>query len=172
MNISYRKLAAKESKLYRDIRLESLRLHPESFSSVYEEQRELPKLMFEKAIEEPIDDRFVLGAFDSEELIGICGFMPIVSKENPDLSAAGKIIQVYVRAAYRGQKIGLNLVEATIDEAFKLPAIELIILGVMAGNISAIRVYEQAGFEIFDGEGIEGVRSIECDRLMIIRREG
>jgi hypothetical protein len=61
MNISYRKLAPDESKQYREIRLESLRLHPESFDSGYEEQSKLPKLKFEKAIEEPGIDRFVWG---------------------------------------------------------------------------------------------------------------
>ena len=80
MKISYRKLGSAETRQYREIRLESLKLHPESFGSTFEEQSKLPKLMFEKALEQPVDDRFVIGAFDQKVLIGICGFIP--SAEN------------------------------------------------------------------------------------------
>lgn len=171
MNISYRKLAPDNSKQYRAIRLESLRLHPESFGADYEEQSALPKLMFEKAIEEPVDERFVMGAIDEGDLIGICGFIPFVLYKGLELTDAGTIIQMYVKAAYRGRKIGLGLVKAVVEEAFKLPEINQIVLGVMTGNKSAIRVYEQAGFEKILTEGGAGGLRSECDRMMIRRRE-
>ncbi|MCA9941291.1 MAG: hypothetical protein KC418_21770, partial [Anaerolineales bacterium] len=101
--ISYRKLAAADAGLYREIRLESLRLHPESFGSGYEAQRKLPKLMFERALESPVDNRFLWGAFDGPRLIGICGYIPFVmgDLDTPDLRNTGTIIQMYVQAAYR-----------------------------------------------------------------------
>jgi RimJ/RimL family protein N-acetyltransferase len=171
MNFTYRKLVADDSAQYRKIRLESLELHPESFGSTYEEQSKLPKLKFEEALEEPIDDRFLIGAFDQGELIGICGFLPFVPDEMLGLSNTGLIIQVYVKSAYRGRKIGLSLVEAAIDEAFKISAIKQIVLGVREGNISAIRVYEQAGFDPYNPKGSEGKFMDGCERMMIIRRE-
>jgi RimJ/RimL family protein N-acetyltransferase len=165
MKISYQKLVADDSKEYREIRLESLKTHPESFGSTYEEQSKLPKLMFEEALEQPFDERFVIGAFDQKELIGICGFIPFVPDKDLDLSHAGTIIQMYVRATYSGRKIGLNLVNATVREAFKIPDIEQIVLGVKEGNISAIRVYEQAGFKTYNLE------TNKYDfRIMIIHR--
>lgn len=148
MKMTYRRLTADDSKAYRAIRLESLKAFPESFGSSYEEQSQLPKLMFEKALEQPSDERFLIGAFDQNELVGICGFIPFTFDEFSDLSKAGTIIQMYVRTAYSRRKIGLHLINATIDEAFKLPGIDQIALGVRAGNLSAIRVYEQAGFQI------------------------
>jgi ribosomal protein S18 acetylase RimI-like enzyme len=109
--------------------------------------------MFERAFEEQMDDRFVIGAFDNDKLIGICGFAPNISeKGQPQLSNAGMIIQVYVKAEYRGRKIGLGLMNNTIEEALKMKGIDQIILGVKKGNTSAIRVYEQAGLQIYKFE--------------------
>jgi len=145
MNITYRKLTAVNAPSYRAIRLESIKAHPESFCAVYEEQKQLPKLMFEQALENGvtlIDSRFVVGAFDGDTLIGICGFVPLAQDGN-----AGELIQVYVRAAYSGRKIGLGLVKTAVSQAFTIPSIQQIILDVKKGNTNAIRVYEQAGFQ-------------------------
>lgn len=169
--ISYRKLAAADAGLYREIRLESLRLHPESFGSGYEAQRKLPKLMFERALEAPVDNRFLWGAFDGPRLIGICGYIPFVmgDLDTPDLRNTGTIIQMYVQAAYRGQKIGLALVHAVVREVFENTDMAQIILGVMRENARAIRVYEQAGFQVYDNPEAEPAASGEL--LMIKRRE-
>lgn len=145
--ISYRKLGSADSAQYREIRLESLKLHPESYGSTYEEQSKLPKLMFERALEKGADDRLLFGAFDGEMLIGICGF---VQRNWFGLSDAGTIVQPYVKSAYRGRRIGLSLVQAVIDEAFQDPDVRQIVLGVNPDNTSAIRVYEQAGFVKLD----------------------
>lgn len=171
MDISYRKLAPSDSKQYREIRLESLKAHPESFGSTFEEQSKLPKLMFEKALEQPVDDRFVIGAFDQKELIGICGFIPFVPDNIHELRAAGALIQMYVRSAYRGRKIGLRLVAATIRDAFSISSIEQVVLEVKEGNKSAIRVYEQAGFQDYHSEGNNAEVSNDGLRMMIIRRD-
>ena len=145
MEITYRKLGPADAAQYRAIRLESIRAHPESFGSGYEAQAKLPKLMFEQALERPYDQRFLIGAFDQDELIGICGFVP-KALTNTDLAHTGTIIQMYVRAAYSGRKVGFNLMTAVIAEAFKLGDIEQLVLGVRIGNLSAITVYEQVGF--------------------------
>lgn len=154
--ISFRKLIASDAKDYREIRLESLKLYPENFGGgrfSYEEQVKLPKLMFERAFEEKMEDRFVIGAFDNDKLIGICGLAPHIPEEGqPQLRNAGMIIQVYVKAEYRGRKIGLGLMNVTIEEAFKMKRIDQILLGVKKGNTSAIRVYKQAGLQIYKFE--------------------
>ena len=171
MKISCRKLVSVDSTQYREIRLESLKLHPESFGSTFEEQSKLPKLMFEKAIEQPTDDRFVIGAFEQQILVGICGFIPFVPDNNRHLSNAGSIIQMYVKSEYSGRKIGLSLVKAVIHEAGKISDIEQIVLGVKEGNMSAIRVYEQAGFLTYKAEGSETEVNNAGFRTMIIRRD-
>jgi len=171
MKITYRKLSAADSKLYREIRLESLKSHPESFGSSYEEQKQLPKLKFESVLERPVNESFIVGAFDGETLVGICGFIPFIPSDEHGFQNAGVIIQVYVKSFYSGRKIGLNLVKAVIDEAFKLPDIEQIILEVAEGNISAIRVYEQAGFRTYKIVGGGAMGGGAATRVMVIQRD-
>ena len=149
MPITTRKLTAADAPAYRVIRLESLKAHPESFGSGYEQQSKLPKLMFEQALEQPVDGRFLIGALDQDELIGICGFIPFIPDNIFGLENTGAIIQMYVPAAYSRQKIGLTLLTAVLHEAFQLPEIDHIYLEVVEGNMSAIRVYEQAGFVVY-----------------------
>lgn len=170
MTITCRRLEAADSKAYREIRLESLKLHPESFGSGYEAQKKMPKLMFEQALEQPADERFVIGAFDGEALVGIAGFIPFAKDSRAAFRNAGEVIQVYVRPAYRGRKIGLALMDAVVEEGFKIPAIDQIVLGVRQGNLQAIRVYEQAGFQMVDAGGSEPVREGDCEHVMVIGR--
>jgi ribosomal protein S18 acetylase RimI-like enzyme len=170
MRIKYQKLGPQESRQYREIRLESLKKHPESFGSSYEEQSKLPKLMFEEAIEKPYDGRFVIGVFDGYELIGICGFIPTVSEHFPGLDNAGTIIQMYVRSAYTGRKIGYSLIKTVVEEAFRLAYIDKIVLGVRENNISANRVYEQAGFLTYQPEQTEKPADQQGFRKMILHR--
>jgi RimJ/RimL family protein N-acetyltransferase len=152
MEISFRKLDPIAARQYRQIRLESLKNHPESFTSTYEEQNKLPKLKLEEEIERESKDLFVVGAFDREEIIGICGFIPFGLSDYLGLKNAGTIVQMYVKPAYSGRKIGLNLIRATFQEAFKITNIDRVVLGVKEDNLRAIRVYEQAGFQLYPPE--------------------
>jgi len=167
----YRVLGPLDSGQYREIRLESLKAHPDSFGSSFAEQRKLPKLMFEKAIEQPTDDRFVLGVFDQKDLIGICGFIPLGLENIYDLSNAGALIQMYVRQAYSGRKIGLTIVKNTIRKAFRISGIEQIVLEVKEENKSAVHVYEQAGFHIYNLEENKTEVKTGGSRMMIIQRD-
>jgi len=146
MDIVYRKLTAQDSAQYREIRLESLKTHPESFGADYEKQKAIPKLMFQKALEQPSDDRFIFSAFDQDKLIGITAFVPFVLEKKDELADTSSIIQVYVKPAYRGRKVGVNLLRYVVKDAFKQPTIQRIQLGVMLENLSAIQIYRQAGF--------------------------
>ena len=112
MNLTYQKLTEIDSIAYREMRLESLKLHPISFGTTYEEQKKLPKLRFQKTLEDPRSTKFLIGAFDQGDLIGICGFVPFLLDENIQLNKVGTIVQMYVKASHRGQKVGLNLINA------------------------------------------------------------
>lgn len=168
MTITYRKLAADDAQRYREIRLESLKLHPESFGASFEEQRQMPHLMFEQALKAPIDDRFVIGAFDRQRLVGICGFIPFVQEDPLEMKGTGVIIQMYVKSAYRGRKIGLGLIEAVVDEAFQIEGLNHIMLSVKKANRRAIRVYQQAGFQPFQPS--KGQVEGKQDELLLEKR--
>lgn len=167
MAITYRKLQPNESKLYREIRLEALKNHPDSFASTFEDESIKLKLAYEEVIEAQPADRFAMGAFDDERLIGICGFyQELRVKERHK----GWIIQMYVKPGYKGWKAGLNLLNATIHEAFKIQEMEQILLGVTANNLAALRIYGQAGFTEYGyhkGYTKDSGRYID-ERLMIL----
>lgn len=165
--ISIRRLGPEDATAYRTVRLECLKLHPENFSSTYEEQSRLPKLMFETALEEGADDRFLFGAFDGYDLIGICGY---VQRNWFGLNAAGTVIQMYVKASYRRRKVGLRLVNAVLHEAFRNAGTRQVTLEVNPANAGAIRLYEQAGFVRLDVERDEAEVDLAGELCMVIDR--
>ena len=141
--ITFRKLLSADSQSYRAIRLECLKNFPQYFGTSYDEQIILPKLAYELYIESGDSNHFTVGAFDGDALIGICSF-------NRDgrgkVKHIGEIVQMYVKPEYAGQKVGLRLIEAMIAEAFSDESVEQLLLNVVTTNVSANRVYEQAGF--------------------------
>lgn len=140
MKIEYRELLPHESRHYRIIRLESLKVFPESFGADYEESLKIEKFRLEKDIENPVQERFVFGAFDNSELIGICVFV----KEQ---FSSGSIYQMYVKESYQGKNIGFGLIQSVINEAEnRFNNIE-IILEVTANNVAAYHLYKKLGFE-------------------------
>jgi len=143
MNIHYRKLLPKESRIYRSIRLESLKKFPESFGADYNEALKTEKFRIEYDIENQLADRFVVGAFDNDRLIGICTFVK-------DENNRGNLYQMFVKEEYQGKNIGLNLIQKVIKEAEKqLKDIE-IYLEVKNDNLKAFKLYKKAGFAEVD----------------------
>ena len=144
MQISYKKLNSTQAAQYREIRLLSLQLHPEAYGSTYEEESSREKLFFEYCIENQMEEKFVMGAFTGESLIGICAFL----KESSEKTGhRGEIIQVFVLPGHRKKNIGAQLMKATISEARKIKGLEQIELGVATQNLAAINCYKANGFE-------------------------
>ena len=142
--IEYRKLKSNESKKYRFLRLESLEKYPNSFGSKYKEQKEREKLAFENFIENSNPECFIIGALHQDRLIGICGFYRYNDKR---CKHRGEIIQMYIQPKYQGNQFGLNLLKATIIEAFKIEELEQIELEVMSDVKPANKIYEKIGFQ-------------------------
>ncbi|UKB85711.1 GNAT family N-acetyltransferase [Chryseobacterium sp. MEBOG06] len=140
INITYRPLQAAESKIYRAIRLESLKTYPESFGASYEEALKTGKFRIESDIEDQTPERFVYGAFADLHLVGICVF---VKGENN----TGHIYQMYVKKDFQGQNIGFGLIQAVINEVKnRFNTIE-ILLEVTPGNDKAFYLYRKIGFK-------------------------
>ena len=141
MSIIYRILLPNESKIYREIRLESLKTFPDSFETKYEDSMKQEKLAFETEIENQSIDRFVCGTIDDEKLIGIFTFAK-------DKYGKGNIIQMFVKPEYQGQNIGRNLLKFILKEAKnRLPETD-IFLEVAKDNLSPFHLYKKAGFKI------------------------
>ena len=56
---------------------------------------------------------------------------------------------MYVKPAYKGNKIGHNLLQTIITEAFAIEGLEVLTLGVVADNIAANKIYEGLGLKFF-----------------------
>ncbi|MEP7077287.1 MAG: GNAT family N-acetyltransferase [Acidobacteriota bacterium] len=146
MPILYRRLQEGDGYAYRCIHLESLKVFPDNFGTLYQDQVNVPILLFETFIETGSKDNFMIGAFAEGELIGIAG---VRREERPKTRHRGEIVQVFVKPAFHGQKIGETLVRKVIDAAFLLPGVESLELSAVADNSAARRLYEKVGFETY-----------------------
>ncbi|PWN69476.1 GNAT family N-acetyltransferase [Chryseobacterium phosphatilyticum] len=138
--IQYRSLSPTESKIYRKIRLESLKAFPEAFSATHEEALKIEKFGMENDIEDQVLGRFVFGAFSDQQLIGICTFV-----KNEDYT--GSLYQMYVKKEFQGKNIAYELIHSTINEARKRFKDIEIFLEVAPDNKRAYHFYKKTNFK-------------------------
>lgn len=170
MSFIYRELLSTESKKYREIRLECLKNASENFGATYEEQSVLPELFFEGAIKNSDANAKIFGAFNGDDLIAICGFT-----REKGIKTRHKVllVQVYTKPEFRGKDVSYNLLKYMIEKIFEDETIEVITLGVVSENISAVKLYERLGFEEYGCQKKyfkDGERYYD-QKLMIIERE-
>jgi phosphoribosylglycinamide formyltransferase-1 len=139
MTVYCKVLEPKDSQQYREVRLASLKLHPESFGSGYEAQCKLPKLYFEALIEDESQESVMIGAFYGDTLVGLCGLTPV--KEADTL----EVIQMYVSPVFRKKAVGHQLLSTAKSILYARPEKRLI-LTVYPSNHAAIHVYKKFGF--------------------------
>ncbi|MHC2438752.1 GNAT family N-acetyltransferase [Bradyrhizobium sp. USDA 4451] len=137
-SIELRRLLPADAALYRDIRLEALRMSPEAFGSAYETESVHPVEWFAERLTR---GAVILGAFRGDEIAGIVGF---VAAEGPKQRHKGALVSMYVRPAARRGGVGRLLVEAALELAAE--TVELVQLVVVKGNEPAVRLYESMGF--------------------------
>ena len=135
--IEIRRLMPADAALYRDLRLEGLRLSPEAFGSIYEIERTEPLGWFAARL----GDAAVFGGFNGADLLGIAGFFVHRGAKE---GHKGVLWGMYVRAAARKTGLGRRLAQAIIDHA--RDRVEILELRVVAGNEPARRLYARLGF--------------------------
>jgi ribosomal protein S18 acetylase RimI-like enzyme len=126
-----------DAAIYREIRLEALRLYPEAFGSTFEAESVQPLTFFE----ERIGGSEVYGAFRGGELVGVAGLL--VSKGKKE-AHKGMLWGMYVGPSARKAGVGRRLVEAVIDGARQ--SVEILQLAVVSDNGQARRLYSSLGF--------------------------
>ncbi|MCA6123546.1 GNAT family N-acetyltransferase [Bradyrhizobium sp. WSM 1704] len=136
--IEIRRLTPADAALYREIRLEALRTSPEAFASAFETESVHPVEWFAQRLEGGV---VIIGAFRQGQLVGIVGF---VQGHGPKQQHKGALVSMYVRPTARRAGVGHRLVEAALDLAAQ--SVELVQLGVTAGNEPAYRLYMSLGF--------------------------
>ena len=143
-----KRLTPEDVEAYRDIRLESLQQSPEAFGSTWEESKARPVEQMTGFLTNDTD-RFILGAYIENSLIGLASFHRHGGKK---MAHKGEINQMYVAPQVRGQGIGRRLLEDIIQRAHQLDNIESIQLAVVVGNPAARKLYQNLGFETYGTE--------------------
>jgi ribosomal protein S18 acetylase RimI-like enzyme len=134
---SIRRLLPTDAVLYRNIRLEALRLAPEAFGSTFESEN--AKLLTWFAAR--LDNAVVFAASAADDPLGVAGFL---RKQGPKDAHKGILWGMYVRPKARAGGIGRRLVHAVIEHARR--QVEILQLSVVTTNEPARRLYAKFGF--------------------------
>lgn len=134
---------------FQTLRLRGLQETPDAFAITSNEfqQESLLQLTERVRIDGDPPERFVLGAFDSENnLIGMAGFF---REHFSKMRHKATVWGMYVASEVRGQGIGKLLLQDLLRRSATLPGLEQIHLGVVTTNETARRLYTTLGFRVY-----------------------
>lgn len=156
-----RELHPNEWKIYRDIRLESLKNEPLAFLSNYEGMLERTEESWREGLIATTKPRsFILFAIKNNEAIGMIGTYQDNGDEEIGII---NLFGVYVRPQYRGTGVAEKLMEEVVKRTKAIKSIKKIRCKVYYDHITAQKFYEKIGFNKF-GEAPK----LHRDRLELI----
>jgi RimJ/RimL family protein N-acetyltransferase len=138
-----RSLTTTDAALYQPLRLRALREHPEAFAPAFEEEQQLPLETIAHRLQQSSAERYVLGAFEREELSGLLHFH---RWEGRKIRHRASIGGMYVPVELQGRGLGQALLLEAITRARTLRGLEELILAVTVGNERARALYVAVGF--------------------------
>jgi len=137
VSIVVRQLTAGDYDSLREIRLESLRLHPEAFAADPAQEEAMPKAEWLARLASAVS----FGGFADGALAGMAVFS---RSSRPKLAHTGDLGAMYVRESARGGGLADRLMETLLTHAAR--EVEQIKLTVNAENARAVKFYERHGF--------------------------
>lgn len=141
--MNYKLLSNQDWSLFKELRLQALYNNPENFASSYSEAKILPDDDFKSML----DNNFIFGAFDDDNLVGIVGYYKNSALK---IKHKGVIWGLYLQKEYRAQGISSNLFSELIGHA--KDKVSILQLSVNIENKSAINLYKKYGFKIYGQE--------------------
>jgi L-amino acid N-acyltransferase YncA len=111
--------------------------------SAFEEEQQTSLETIARRLEHSSKERYTLGAFEREKLIGILSFR---RWEGLKIRHRAIIGGMYVPPESRGRGVGKALLHEAIDRARALTDVEDLILAVTVGNERARSLYIKGGF--------------------------
>ena len=157
-----RRLGQDDLELFRQLRLEALRLEPSSFANTVEDWEALPEAEWRRRLDAP-----VFAAFREGEPVGMMG---LLRQGGRKMAHRASLIMVYLRGDQRGTGLAGEMLAHVVAFA-REDGIAQLELHVSAENPAAIRFYLREGFsEVgrIPGAVREGER--ESDDLLMVRR--
>ncbi len=146
-----RTLTTSDIPVFRALRLDALRLHPEAFIPTYEEERAAdPSTIAPRFRDEWVNNgNFIVGAFFNGWLAGAVGV-----RRWPRAKQRHKatVWLLYTDPAVRGRGVGRHLLLDAIERSRQDQEIELLHLSVSCESVPARRLYRSVGFKAY---GIE-----------------
>ncbi len=144
--IEYRRLKESDAESWLQLRLRALQLNPEAFGDSVAETEAMSSedLLRRISSETEFPQRFVLGAFDRNSLVGIHGFR---RERREKSSHKGYIWGMFVAPEARGRGVGKAMLTHLIDDVRETEGIEQLILWVSTTSPRARSLYTAMGFE-------------------------
>lgn len=137
-----------DAPAYQALRLQALRDAPEAFTSSFEEEHLRPLLVAEQRLAPASSTRF-WGVFDDAGLL--LGMVGLERERRVKNEHKGTVVAMCVAPAAQGRGVGAALLAALLDHARETGLTQLA-LTVTEGNITALRLYQRAGFVAFGTE--------------------
>jgi len=141
--VTIRRLGPADLVDYKQLRDAMLAAHPESFSSDAAPERPPESYLPRLGLQRPEGGEFTLGAWQGERLVGA---VSCERDARTKVRHIGHIRGMMVRTDVQHAGIGRALLGACIAQARGADGVVMLTLTVTAGNASAVRLYERAGF--------------------------
>lgn len=141
--MAIRKLDGADAPAFHALRLRALREHPEAFGRTPEELDPVDVWARRLAGEASADDKFTLGAFDGDALVGMTGCYREPALKSRHIA---HIWGMYVAPERRRTGLGRALFVAAIENARSWPDLEQVWLDVVTVNEAARTLYVSCGF--------------------------
>ncbi len=137
--LEIKKLPPCRWKDFRDLRLEALQNDPLAFGSSYEEEKTMPQDEWKRRIKN------VLFALSNDKPVGMIVY---IIDNRIKTKHIANIFGFYVKMKYRGQKVGMKLMESALEIIQKNMKVSKIKLTVNPEQRTAVKLYEKYGFEL------------------------
>jgi RimJ/RimL family protein N-acetyltransferase len=145
-----RVLTRADVSAFRQLRRERLEREPRAFAESLAEHDSTSTEAIARRLEASSPDNFVIGAFEpGGELVGMMGFARNLREKSRH---KGLIWGVFVQPPWRNQGVARAMLTELIQRVKQNPGVEKIILTVASDQISAKRLYQSLGFEVFGQE--------------------
>jgi ribosomal protein S18 acetylase RimI-like enzyme len=142
-HFNIRILQESDYQIWKAIRLEAVKAHPEAFGSSYEEE----SLYSDEDFKQDLTKSNIFGAFSKNGLIGIVGFFKLKPLK---MQHRGTMFSMYIKLEYRGQGAAAQLIQAVINHA-RQNVLQLHCT-VVSENKLATKFYQKYGFQIYGTE--------------------